>query len=317
MKKAKLLIFILWLSVTLAQASSKPDSTFVETKITLQTTTGELHGTLTIPEKSGKVPVALFIAGSGPTDRDGNNPMMKNNSLKILGTELAKNAIATLRYDKRGIGESKGAAKSESDLRFDDYVDDAKEWIQLLKQDKRFSKVIVIGHSEGSLIGMIAASRADKFVSIAGAGQSADKILKEQLKAQPQQVQDMTFPIIDSLKNGKMVENVNPMLNSLFRQSVQPYMISWFKHDPQGEIGKLIIPVLIVQGTNDIQVSVEDAKRLAAANQKAKLILVDKMNHIFRRVEGEDRQTNIATYSKSDLPIAAELVKSTVRFILD
>ena len=317
MKKVKLLFPLLWLSAMTVHASIKPDSSFAETKISLQTKTGEIHGTLTVPEKSGKLPVALIIAGSGPTDRDGNNPMMKNNSLKILATELAKNGIATLRYDKRGIAESKGASKSESDLRFDDYVSDAKEWIQLLKKDKRFSKVIVIGHSEGSLLGMMAATSADKFVSIAGAGQSADKILKEQLKTQPQQVQDMTFPIIDSLKNGKMVENVNPMLNSLFRQSVQPYLISWFKYDPQSEIGRLTIPVLIVQGTNDIQVSVEDAKRLAAANHKAKLILVDKMNHIFRRVEEEDRQANIATYSNSDLPIAAELVKSTVKFILD
>ena len=317
MKKVKLLFPLLWLSAMMVHASIKPDSSFAETKISLQTRTGEIHGTLTVPEKSGKPPVALIIAGSGPTDRDGNNPMMKNNSLKILATELAKNGIATLRYDKRGIAESKGASKSESDLRFDDYVSDAKEWIQLLKKDKRFSKVIVIGHSEGSLLGMMAATSADKFVSIAGAGQSADKILKEQLKTQPQQVQDMTFPIIDSLKNGKMVENVNPMLNSLFRQSVQPYLISWFKYDPQSEIGRLTIPVLIVQGTNDIQVSVEDAKRLAAANHKAKLILVDKMNHIFRRVEVEDRQANIATYSNSDLPIAAELVKSTVKFILD
>ena len=317
MKKVKLLFLLLWLSAMMVHASIKPDSSFAETKISLQTRTGEVHGTLTVPEKSGKVPVALLIAGSGPTDRDGNNPMMKNNSLKILATELAKNGIATLRYDKRGVAESKGASKSESDLRFDDYVSDAKEWIQLLKKDKRFSKVIVIGHSEGSLLGMMAATSADKFVSIAGAGQSADKILKEQLKTQPQQVQDMTFPIIDSLKNGKMVENVNPMLNSLFRQSVQPYLISWFRYDPQSEIGRLTIPVLIVQGTNDIQVSVEDAKRLAAANHKAKLILVDKMNHIFRRVDVEDRQANIATYSNSDLPIAVELVKSTVKFILD
>ena len=317
MKKVKLLFLLLWLSAMMVHASIKPDSSFAETKISLQTRTGEIHGTLIIPEKSGRVPVALLIAGSGPTDRDGNNPMMKNNSLKILATELAKNGIATLRYDKRGVAESKGASKSESDLRFDDYVSDAKEWIQLLKKDKRFSKVIVIGHSEGSLLGMMAATSADKFVSIAGAGQSADKILKEQLKTQPQQVQDMTFPIIDSLKNGKMVENVNPMLNSLFRQSVQPYLISWFRYDPQSEIGRLTIPVLIVQGTNDIQVSVEDAKRLAAANHKAKLILVDKMNHIFRRVDVEDRQANIATYSNSDLPIAVELVKSTVKFILD
>jgi hypothetical protein len=241
--------------------------------------------------------------------------MMKNNSLKTLASELSKNGIATLRYDKRGIAESKGAGKSESDLRFDDYVNDAKEWIQLLQKDKRFSIVIVIGHSEGSLIGMIAGTSANKFISIAGAGQSADKILKEQLSSQPKVVQDLSFPIIDSLKSGKTTDNVPPMLNSLFRPTVQPYMISWFKYDPQNEIKKLFIPTLVLQGTNDIQVSVEDAKRLSKANPKAELVLINNMNHIFRIIDG-DKQSNIATYNKGDLPISNELVKSITTFIL-
>jgi len=241
--------------------------------------------------------------------------VMKNNSLKMLSVELLKNGIATLRYDKRGIAESSAAGKSEIDLRFEDYVNDAKEWINLLKQDKRFSKIIVIGHSEGSLIGMIAGTTADKYVSIAGAGQSADKILKEQLSAQPKIVTDIAFPIIDSLTKGVEVANVDPMLASLFRASVQPYIISWFKYDPQTEIKKLTIPVLILQGTNDIQVSVEDAKRLSNADTKAHLVLIKNMNHIFKIVEG-DRQANLKTYSDPSLPIADELVKSITDFIL-
>lgn len=314
MKKIINFIFLLSFNILTVNASTNSDTTFVETKITLQTKTGEIFGTLTTPEKFDKIPVALIIAGSGPTDRDGNNPMMKNNSLKILASELSKNGIATLRYDKRGIAESKSAGKNEAEVRIDDLVTDAKEWIQLLKQDKRFSKVIVIGHSEGSLIGMLAGTNANKFISIAGAGQSADKILKEQLSSQPKEVQDLSFPIIDSLKNGKTIDNVPPMLNSLFRPTVQPYMISWFKYDPQNEIKKLAIPSLILQGTNDIQVSVEDAKRLSNANQKAELVLINDMNHILRIIEG-DIQANIATYSKGDLPIASELVKSITTFI--
>lgn len=315
MNYAKYLLVLLLFATLTADASTGSDTTIVETKITLQTKTGDLFGTLTTPEKFNKVPVALIIAGSGPTDRDGNNPMMKNNSLKMLAAELSKNGIATLRYDKRGIAESKASGKSEADLRFDDYVNDAKDWIQLLKQDKRFSKVIIIGHSEGSLIGMMAGAHATKFISVAGAGQSADKILKVQLSTQPKVVQDLCFPIIDSLKNGKTVENVNPMLFSLFRPAVQPYMISWFKYDPQVEIKKLTIPVLIVQGTNDIQVSVDDARRLSAANPKAKLVLIEKMNHVFKLVEG-DRQANLATYSNPVLSVADELVESISKFIL-
>lgn len=313
MKKINVLLILL-LFTNLVQASTQNDSTFIETKIVLETKTGQIFGTLTTPKMFKKIPVALIIGGSGPTDRDGNNPMMKNNSLKILALELSQNGIATVRYDKRGVAESVGAAKSESDLIFNDYINDAAEWVTLLKHDKRFSEVVIIGHSEGSLIGMIGSKNADKFVSIAGPGRSIDKVIKEQLASQPKQVQDLSFPIIDSLKMGKLVKDVNPMLNSLFRPSVQPYMISWFQYDPAIEIGKLPIPSLILQGTNDIQVSVEDAKILASANPKAKLILIDKMNHIFRIVNG-DRQANITTYSNATLPIAAELTKNVVEFI--
>jgi uncharacterized protein len=315
MNMKKMILLLLLFPIIKVDALDK-DTTFIESKITLKTKTGEIFGTLTTPEKFDKIPVALIISGSGPTDRDGNNPMMINNSLKILAAELSKNRIATLRYDKRGIAESRDAGKNEVDLSFDDYVNDAKEWIMLLRQDKRFSEIIVIGHSEGSLIGMIAATTSDKFISIAGAGQSADKLLKEQLSTQAIQVQDLCFPIIDNLKNGKVVENVNPILFSLFRPSIQPYMISWFKYDPQNEIKKLTIPILIVQGTNDIQVSIEDAKRLSKANPKAKIVFIDKMNHIFRIVEG-DQQANILTYSNPTIPITDELIKSITNFILN
>ena len=316
MKKViSLFLLTLFASLKLI-AASYSDTTTVETKITLKTATGDIFGTLTTPEKFNKIPVALIIAGSGPTDRDGNNSGLNNNSLKMLSAELLKKGIATLRYDKRGIAESKAAiGTGEASLRFNDYVNDAKGLIQLLKKDKRFSKVVVIGHSEGSLIGMIAATTADQFVSIAGAGQSADKILKIQLSTQPKIVTDAAFPILDSLKNGFLVKKVDPMLNSLFRPSVQPYMISWFKHDPQVEINKLTIPVLILQGTNDIQVSVDDAKQLVLANPKAHMVLIDKMNHIFKIVDG-DRQANIKTYSDPTLPISSDLVNNITDFIL-
>jgi len=315
MKTAFSLLFLSLMISLSVTASINSDTVSIEKKISLKTTSGEIFGTLTTPEKVTKIPVALIIAGSGPTDRDGNNQVMKNNSLKMLSSALVKNGIATLRYDKRGIAESKAAGKNEADLRFEDYVNDAKGWLQLLKQDKRFSKVIIIGHSEGSLIGMLVATAADKYISIAGAGQSADKKIKEQLIAQPKIVKDVAYPIIDSLKNEKIVTNIDPMLYSLFRPSIQPYLISWFRYDPQSEIKKLTIPVLILQGTNDIQVSVEDARLLSNAYPKAHLVYVDKMNHVFKIVEG-DRPANIKTYNDLSLPIADKLVNSITDFIL-
>lgn len=287
-----------------------------EEPIVLKTPTGEIHGTLLMPEAKSSVPVALIIAGSGPTDRDGNNPMMKNNSLKMLAESLAKNGIASLRYDKRAIGASKAAATSEADLRFETYIKDAADWVELLSTDKRFGSVVVIGHSEGSLIGMVASQSAKvaKFVSVAGVGQPADQIIREQLAAQPPMVLEQSTPILDELVKGHTVENVPQILISLFRPSVQPYMISWFKYDPQKEIAKLKKPVLIVQGTTDIQVNVENAKRLQAAKTDTKLAVLEGMNHILKVAEA-DRMKNLQTYSQPELPLHAEIAPAIVSFI--
>lgn len=294
---------------------SMMDTTYIETPATLKTSTGDISGSLILPTGIDKGIVVLIIAGSGPTDRDGNNPAMKNNSLKMLAEGLAASGIASLRYDKRGIGRSAGAMKKEEDLRFEDYVNDARGWIELLRRDKHFKKIVILGHSEGSLIGILSASGADKFVSVAGPGQSADKIIKDQIRSQPQQVQDMTFPLIDSLKNGHKVTNPSPMLASLFRESVQPYLISWFAYDPQEQIKKITKPVLIIQGTNDLQVPVSEAKLLSGANEKATVALIDKMNHVLKLAEA-DRQSNLKTYNDSSLPLAPEFLKTVIAFIL-
>jgi pimeloyl-ACP methyl ester carboxylesterase len=293
------------------------DPTFQETPVILETTTGKIYGTLELPAVTGPIPVALIIAGSGPTDRDGNNTAMKNNSLLKLAQNLAGKGIASLRFDKRGIAASRAAMTAEKDLRFDVYVEDAKAWILLLKKDPRFSQVVVIGHSEGSLIGMIAAKGlASKYVSMAGAGRPADQILKMQFSGLPQTSRDLIFPMLDSLKAGKTISNVEPSLYSLFRPSVQPYMISWFKYDPKTEIGKLDIPVLILQGKEDVQVSADDANLLKEGKPGADLVLFEKMNHILRDMRIHNRDSNLATYTKPDLPLAKGFSDTIAAFIL-
>jgi fermentation-respiration switch protein FrsA (DUF1100 family) len=153
------------------------------------------------------------------------------------------------------------------------------------------------------------------FISIAGAGKPADQILKDQLKTKltPQMLAE-TNTILDSLKAGYTVSHFDPAVNMLFRPSVQPYMISWMKYDPVIELGKLKIPVLIIQGTTDIQVSVDDAKLLAAAKPDAKLLLIDNMNHILKE-SAADFQTNVATYQKPDLPLKEGLARDIIDFI--
>ena len=287
-----------------------------EKTVVLNTATGDIEGTLMQPELNTTNTVALIIAGSGPTDRDGNNPAMKNNSLLMIAAELSKNGIASLRYDKRGIAKSKNAGLKESDLRFENYVNDAKEWIIYLKKALKFKNIIVIGHSEGSLIGMIASQNINvtKFVSLAGAGQPADKLIREQLKSQPPAITIQSNSIMDQLLKGKTVENVPQQLNSLFRLSVQPYIISWFKYDPQKEIAKLKIPVMIIQGTTDIQIGLDDAKRLAKALAGSKLVVIEGMNHIMKPAPA-DKQMNILTYTQPDLALKKELIFNLIPFV--
>jgi uncharacterized protein len=292
------------------------DSTlYSESSITLHTHTGNIWGTLCVPTKTNRFPVALIIAGSGPTDRDGNSTMgLYTDCYKILAHRLAANNIASVRYDKRGIGESQASMTSESDLRFDTYVDDARAWIDSLMRSKRFTQVIVIGHSEGSTIGLIAAQHADKFISIAGPGNRIDVVLKNQLASMPEHKRDTAYGIIDSLAAGHLVSYVPAKMRPLFHSSVQPYLISWLKYSPREEIQKLHIPVLIIQGTNDMQVDTNEAKLLAAADPSARLVLIENMNHIFRIVTG-DRTENLQTYGNPDLPISNELVTAIAKFI--
>ncbi len=275
-----------------------------------------IHAVLSKPLNIDNPTIALIIGGSGPTDMNGNQPNMQNNSLKYLSDAFVKKNIATLRFDKRGIGKSSYPGFSEANLTIDQYAKDVTSIIEFLKQ-KGYSKIYVIGHSEGSLIGLIALQelKTDGFISIAGAGNSADIILKKQLKPKlPPDFYNSVELIIDSLKNGNEVQNVSPQLNMLFRASVQPYLISWFKYNPAELIKNINCPTLIVQGTKDIQVDSEEAQLLVQANKNAEFIEIENMNHILKTING-DVQENIQSYTNPSLGINMKLVNTLVNFI--
>ncbi|HYC60813.1 MAG TPA: alpha/beta fold hydrolase [Thermoanaerobaculia bacterium] len=285
--------------------------------VKLQTLSGAIHGTLLLPPAETPVPVVLLIAGSGPTDRNGNVTGLPgpNDSLKMLAEGLATNGIASLRYDKRGIGASAAAGPKEEDLRFDTYVSDAAAWVQQLRNDTRFSTIVVAGHSEGSLIGTIAARKADAFVSIAGTARPAGTIIREQLSTKlPSDLLKESERIVAALERGSTAENVPAPLEMLYRASVQPYMISWMKYDPSREVAQLAVPVLIVQGTTDLQVPVADAHALKKANPKADVAIIDGMNHVLKKVEGDIGQ-QFPSYSDPKLPVAPELIERVSAFV--
>jgi fermentation-respiration switch protein FrsA (DUF1100 family) len=302
-----------------AQAASLEGAS-TSSAVVLETAGGKLYGTLELPARGrAPYPVVLIISGSGPTDRDGNSAVIPgaNNSLKYLAEGLAAEGIASLRYDKRGVAQSVAAAKSESELRFDTYIDDAVLWGGRLRADKRFTHLFIAGHSEGSLIGMVAARRlhAEGYVSLAGAGRRADVIVLEQMKPQlSPELYAKSEAVFKSLVEGKTTTDVPDQLAALFRPSVQPYVISWLKYDPAQEIAKLTVPVLITQGTHDLQVSVEDAKALARAKPAARLVLVEGMNHVLKETPAEAAQ-QMSSYGDPSLPDSRKLIAEVVAFV--
>ncbi|HOO40807.1 MAG TPA: alpha/beta fold hydrolase [Syntrophales bacterium] len=284
----------------------------------LPTPTGALSGTIEIPKTGVSSTLVVMISGSGPTDRDGNIQGLQgqNNCLRYLAEALARHGIASLRFDKRGIGKSVTPGLKEDELRFETYCEDVGCWVAYARSRWTFKKLFILGHSEGSLIGMAAARQveADGFISVSGVGRPADLVILEQTRKQlPPDLMKETESIVAALKSGRTVHGTSPALAPLFRESVQPYLISWFRYDPAQEIAKLDMPVIIIQGTTDIQVMADDARLLHEANRKATLTMIEGMNHVLKAIP-PDKSKQFASYGDPSLPVMEELVKAVVKF---
>ena len=306
-------IFISLFLIISASSFSQVTTAFTKENISVNSL---LNGSLYTPsQQSKKLNLVILIAGSGPTDRNGNQMGLANNSLKLLAEALANNGIAVYSYDKRIFAQMASGKLDEVSLSFDNFIDDAKAVIQFFKNQKKYHNITVAGHSEGALIGMVAANgNADAYISIAGAGRPIDEVLLEQIGKQAPFLKEEVKKNLETLKSGSTFELKNQMLASLFRASVQPYMISWIKYNPQTEIKKLQIPTLLINGDKDIQVSVQDAQLLQQAKPEAQLKIIPNMNHVFKEIKGDDAE-NKAAYTNPDLPICMELSSIITTFI--
>ncbi|MEY2963380.1 MAG: hypothetical protein RL754_641 [Bacteroidota bacterium] len=302
-------LVVLLCAIFFTAASAQSLST---AELTVQTEGATLSGTLLTSSKAKTA--VLIIAGSGPTDRDGNNAIMKNNSLKFLAEALAEEGYATLRYDKRGVGAST-SEQGEADLRFTHFAEDAAAWVEFLREERGFKKVVVLGHSEGALLGLVAATMlpVDGYVSLAGAGRPAGTVLREQLANQPAMIVEMSESILTELERGQTVDSVFPMLYSLFRPSVQPYMISWMAYDPAALLAQYKGPSLVVQGMRDIQVGEADVAALEKAGAD-RVVRLETMNHVLKDAPA-DRAGNVALYGKQEVLLHEELVPEIVAFL--
>lgn len=274
-----------------------------------------VDGTLLTPKDIDKPILAIIIAGSGPTDRNGNQDFLKSNNLKKLAESLSNNNIATFRYDKRIVKQIKNG-NFDKNIMFDDFVTDAVSVIEYFKKTNSYSKIYIIGHSQGSLVGMLAGKdRVDGFISIAGAGQSIDYVIIDQIQKTAQMYTEDTKRVFDKMRQGKTTPDYPQALSSIFNIEVQPFMMNWMQYNPQEVIKSLDIPILIINGTKDLQVTVEEAKLLKKASQNAELKIVEKMNHMLFIIEGDDLE-NAKSYNESARKISDEAVSAILNFIL-
>ena len=305
----KISIFSLLLFFT--SVSFAQETTFTQEELDINE---YIKGTLVTPNSKEQVPLVILLQGSGPTDRNGNQSFTKNDALKKLAAGLVENGIASYRYDKRVL-QAQRLNIAEKDMRFDDFVTDAVSVLDYFNDREEFGKIIILGHSQGSLVGMLAAKdRADGFISIAGVAKPIDSVLTEQIALQMPGLKENVEQAFGEMRAAGSTSSYNPVLESIFRPSVQPFILSWMKYHPREEIAKLEIPVLLINGSNDLQVEETEARQLQEAQPEAELLILENMNHILRKIEGDDL-VNSKSYNEAQLPLHPDLMPKLVEFI--
>lgn len=267
-------------------------------------------------------PVVLIVPGSGPTDRDGNNPLgVTSASYRFLAESLAAKGVSSVRVDKRGMFGSKAAIADPNAVTIKDYADDVHAWIGAVRRQTGAACVWLLGHSEGGLVVLKAAQRADGVcgvITVAAPGRRVGEIMRQQLKANPANapILDPALRAVAELESGRRVDptTLPPPLPVLFPSAVQGFMIDLFAQDPAALAASLTVPLLVVQGETDLQTSVEDAKQLAAAQPRAEMVLIPGVNHVLKEAPAEP-SANFATYADASRPISMAVVDAVARFV--
>lgn len=304
-----------------ARADTTAPAAAIETPYTIRSGTLGLGATLTVPRgATGRIPVAVIIAGSGPTDRNGNSIMgIRPNSYAQLAWRLAERGIATLRYDKRGMPGTQGSFDIRT-MTLEDFAGDARAAAESLARDPRFSRVVLIGHSEGASLALIAARQGAPVagvVHVSGLGRPLTAVMREQLA---RQFDSVTLARYDTAMKhylqGEQPADVPQQLAMLFVPVNQTFMRSLAAFDAPATIRAVRQPVLIVQGETDLQATVADAERLHAARPDARLLLIPETNHVLKHVADTTLAGQMGTYQNPSVPIVAGVVTAIADWIL-
>lgn len=300
------IIILHTIGITLSHAQVKSED------ILIKNDSIELPGTLTYSE--GDSQLIIWIHGSGNVDRNGNQAGVNvgANYIKQLRDSINKQHIAFYSYDKRS-ANMKNMKFLLKKFTFDDLVSDAKKVVAYFKKDGRFKNITLIGHSQGSLVAMLASADVHKYISLAGPSETIDTTIIKQITGQSAELGKAAASYFKELKETGNIKEVNPMLLSIFSKQNLPFLSAWIKYDPKKEIKKITTPTLIINGTKDIQISVEDAKNLKASKENSELKIIEGMNHVLKHIEKDT--DNILSYQSPNFPISKELIKVITTFI--
>jgi uncharacterized protein len=303
----------------LAMLSLQP----VATEVSAPGPQGPLRGTLLAPQGEPQATL-LILPGSGPTDRDGNNPMgVSAAPYRLLAEGLAERGIASVRIDKRGLGGSREAVANGNAATIADYAADVGAWLPEVRRRTGASCVWLLGHSEGGLVALAAREREGVcgLVLATAPGRPLGQVIREQLRANPANAPflDEALAAIDRLERGERVDEagVSPALRPLFNAAVQPLLMDLMSHDPARMIAGYGRPVLILSGGRDVQIGEADARALSTANPGARLVVLPNVNHVLKAVDSDDRAANLATYGNANLPLADGVVSTIAAFIAE
>ena len=293
----------------------------VSTEVSVPGPEGALRGTLTAPEGNARAAV-LILPGSGPTDRDGNNPMgVRAAPYRLLAEGLAERGVASVRIDKRGLFGSREAVPNANNVTIADYAADVAAWLPEVRRRTGASCVWLLGHSEGGLVALAAREREGVcgLILAASPGRPLGQALREQLRANPANSPflDEALAGIERLERGERIDaaTVSPALLPLFAAEIQPFLIDLLAQDPGRMVAGYARPVLILSGGRDLQVGEADARALAVANPRARLALLPNVNHVLKTVASDDRAANMATYGDAALPLADGVVDEIAAFL--
>ena len=271
-----------------------------------------IYGSIVEPKSRSNSNLVIFIGGSGPIDRDGNQSFMKCDMFKKLAYSLSEKGISSFRYDKRVVTQIR-KGKLDKKITFDDFVSDAIAIIDFF--ESKYNSIVIAGHSQGSLVGLLSIKEGvSGFISLSGAGRTIDMVIEDQIsKTAPMLLED-TKNIFKILKSGKITEDFPLPLYSLFNIEIQPFMISWMQYDPKKIIAKIPIPSLIINGDSDLQVDEKEAKLLYNSAQNSEILIVKNMNHVLVEIEGDELK-NVKSYNNPDLKISELVIEKMVEFI--